>query len=150
MPDWITHLSFGWLVGRSCLKNNLSLVLLGAILPDLFTKWVLIFNRFWEPDLVNSLAISHKPVGAFLLVLLLSMLFKDEVEARKLLLLGVLTHFFLDSFMVGGVELFWPIFTYKIGLRIFWQEDVFPFIFLNSIVLVYIIILKLSKRQILG
>lgn len=108
MPDWLTHTMIGWITGKTT-KQDIALVVIGSLIPDL-VKINLAFTwlRWNSYQVFNPL---HTPIGAFLVVGIITVFFKDARKAFVPLGIGVLTHFILDFFLVhvhGGMRLFFP------------------------------------------
>lgn len=126
MPDLITHSVLVYtLRNRSVKSEELVLLIIGAILPDLVTRpFMIIF-----PPAKYFFHAFHTPVALILIILLISYLFEECYRAKvmKLLSLGVASHLFLDLFQysVGnrGYSWFFPFsyFDFRIGL--FMPED---------------------------
>jgi len=106
MPDLITHVAFTHLVKRPFeLKGNENnifsfrvILYLGAILPDITTRpWYIVFpaTKSWTASL-------HTPFSAILCCALLSLFFHPGIRKKVFLylLLGVILHFFLDTFSI--------------------------------------------------
>lgn len=97
MPDLCSHVLGGYTVGKIIAKGTsvISLVLLGAILPDLYEKPLgLVF-----PHLHYYLLASHSIWVQFCLCMLIAINIKVP-ESRKAfvyLFTGALSHLFLDS-----------------------------------------------------
>lgn len=108
MPDWLTHSLIGWITGKT-LKQDVALVVFGALIPDL-VKISLLFtwlgfnhHQFFEP--------LHTPIGALLVAGIISLFFRDIKTALLALSIGVSTHFILDFLLVhvhGGMKLLYP------------------------------------------
>ena len=108
MPDWTTHVIAGWITGKAT-KSNVSLVVVGSLLPDIF-KIQLIFNVL-QIDTHGFFDPLHTPCGTLLIALLLSLLFKMAGRAFIFLIMGASTHYFLDFFLMhaaGGMKLLFP------------------------------------------
>ena len=124
MPDLISHIGSGYLIGARFKKRGwMTLFLLGVILPDLTTRplYILFESLYWY---VKPL---HTPVGLVLSCWLISALFIEQQRwyVFKALLAGSSVHLFFDLFqrhMHGGYALFFPFSwaTWEFGL--FWPE----------------------------
>ena len=108
MPDWLTHSITGWVIGRAW-KKRVSIVVIGALLPDL-VKIQLIFD-FLNIDTHHFFDALHTPITTIFVALAISTLFPDIMEAFILFYAGALSHYFLDFFLehpYGGMRLFYP------------------------------------------
>jgi hypothetical protein len=109
MPDWLTHTMIGWIIGKTT-KMEVSLIVLGAILPDLkkinlIAIWLgLDYQIFFNPF--------HTPILAFLIAGIIALFFTSSKKAFLALSIGVITHFILDFFLIGitkGIQFLFPI-----------------------------------------
>ena len=109
MPDWISHLLFGLIICHLLSIQKKSLVLLGALLPDLIGKlkmlnylfpgspeWIIPISNFW-----------HTPLPSFISVLLIALFFSyPYLNSVFLIWLGDVSHFLSDettkSFLFNG------------------------------------------------
>lgn len=108
MPDWTTHVIAGWITGKAT-KSDVSLVVAGSLLPDIF-KIQMLFDAlqinthgFFDP--------LHTPCGTLLIALMLSLLFKMAGRAFIFLMMGASTHYLLDFFLMhaaGGMKMLFP------------------------------------------
>ena len=79
MPDLISHIGFGYLVGaRYKSRGWMALFLMATILPDVVTRTVYIVfpSMYW---FIKPL---HTPLGIFLLALLLSGIFEKKIQIK--------------------------------------------------------------------
>lgn len=109
MPDWLTHTLIGWITGKTT-KQEISLVVVGALIPDI-CKLYLLFDILF-PEMTGDFFLPiHTPFGALLIAGGISLLFHDIKKAFIPLILGVATHFILDFFLLnvsGGMPLLFP------------------------------------------
>lgn len=125
MPFGLTHMIFGWVLGKTyeySKKIKLSVIcfgflMFGAVLPDsdFLLDWIL--------GLSTHRTLTHSFLGAaifFCLCLLCinvyNKIFKKNLDSKKLsvfLFVGILSHIFLDM-TIGkpGVPLFFPLHTW--------------------------------------
>ncbi len=109
MPDWFTHSLVGWITGKT-LKLDISLVVAGSLIPDL-VKLSLAF-KWTGLDHLHIFDAFHTPLGAFLVAVLIALLFPRPKLALFFVSIGFVTHFFLDFLLVhvsGGIRLFFPL-----------------------------------------
>lgn len=126
MPDLLTHTLFVYPL-KFKLKNNTPIILLGAILPDVFARilGVLLPHR---TTVSWAQAALHSPVSLIVICYLISLFFQQELRknAFKLLILGSLSHFFLDLFQKTlSVGYFWlfPFSFDSFSFSLIWPND---------------------------
>jgi len=160
MPDLVTHVAFTHLVKRPFeLKGNDKnifsfrvILYLGAILPDITTRpWYIIFpvTKSWTASL-------HTPIGALLVCALLSFFFDQAIQKKVFvyLSLGVILHFFLDTFqhhIIGTNYWLFPFSWQHVGYGLFSPGDIIPlipiWIFIILIMEIAIYLLKNNKGE---
>ena len=92
--------------------RNTVLVMIGAVLPDLFKLYLpLQMLGIYAQD---SLALFHIPVGTLLVCGVCALLFEEGTRVRVFLLFafGMATHYALDVLLIhvsGGLALLWPL-----------------------------------------
>lgn len=126
MPDWMSHLLIGLIFCELFNVRKKSLVLLGTLMPDLISKFFLLFFYlgFWNGVTLDSF---HTPLLCFLSGILIAPLFRyDMVKTVFLISIGWVTHFLFDLTMrhfTVGIRLFFPFSMndYKLGL--IWPEQ---------------------------
>ncbi|MFH1510362.1 MAG: metal-dependent hydrolase [Candidatus Woesearchaeota archaeon] len=113
MPDWLSHVLFALILCLVFGMKRKSFVLVGAIIPDLVGKWqnvMLLFN-FDLSEAYKLLFPFHTPLGSILVLGIIG-LAVNRADVFSLGLLGVASHFFLDSLtyhtMFGQSLLFFP------------------------------------------
>ncbi|MBI5228635.1 hypothetical protein HY991_00885 [Candidatus Micrarchaeota archaeon] len=124
MPDWITHILFAFILA-DLLKEKKSLVLVGAVLPDLFiAPWVFLKN-FGDSDLFFAVfSPTHTPFTSFLLSASFSSFFKKPHKAIALLSFGWASHLFLDLFQAPvGYMLLWPFSYAGFGFNLVYSDN---------------------------
>lgn len=108
MPDWLTHTMIGWITGK-VLKKEVGLVAIGSLIPDLVK-----LNHFalsFEVDLSSIFSPFHTPAGSLLVAGIFSLFFLETKKVFAALVLGVVTHFLLDFFLIGatrGIQFLFP------------------------------------------
>jgi hypothetical protein len=92
--------------------RNTVLVMIGALLPDIFKLYLpLQVIGVYAQD---SLALFHIPVGTLLVCGMCALLFEEGTRVRIFLLFafGMATHYVLDVLLIhvsGGLALLWPL-----------------------------------------
>jgi hypothetical protein len=100
MPSLLAHIFLGMLLASVFRVKNRSILLFGAILPDIKIFLYLLATPLLGLSAANSLIVPvHSPFGSFLLALFYASLLPRVHYARNLFLLclGVVSHFFLDA-----------------------------------------------------
>ncbi|MGZ4849157.1 MAG: metal-dependent hydrolase [Halobacteriota archaeon] len=117
--DWMGHVAFVFIVcALLALKwpvfggRNTVLVMIGALLPDLFKLYLPL--RLIGVHAVDVLALFHIPVGTLLVCGLCALLFETGTRERVFLLFafGMVTHYALDVLLIsvtGGLMLAFPL-----------------------------------------
>lgn len=128
MPDWLTHIVLAAVAVELFSIRNKSLVFLGALLPDLLPKLVLLRLIIPIPELnYTLLSAFHTPFVLFLVTLLIAPLFRYRYRAVvALITLGALTHFLSDALLrhfSGGVALLYPLSLKHYTLNLVWPEQ---------------------------
>ena len=124
MPDWITHILLAFVLA-DLLGQRKSLVLIGAVLPDVLIAPFVLFRG--APELAYAFySIFHTPFASLTLAASASSAFKKQWKAFSLLALGVASHFALDIFQApGGYQLLWPLSTAGFGFDLFYSDSLF-------------------------
>jgi hypothetical protein len=115
MPDWLSHVLLGLVICEIFNIRKKSLVLIGAVLPDILRLSKLL--TFFPVDSSSTYKIFfplHTPIGSLVLACLVALLFDYKyVAAVWLLSIGWISHFFLDVFQrhlgFGENLLFFPL-----------------------------------------
>lgn len=142
MPDWITHLCFAYIISTIIgIKENRSLVYVGAVLPDICKLSILFgpFVGFTNAD--NFFFPLHTVLGVMLTGALISSLFRDLEwkRAYKLVLIGAFSHLFLDSLLHPFGKTFWffyPFWMDYVNFGIIWADSYVPAIISVSAVII--------------
>ncbi len=146
MPDWMSHLLISLIVAELFNIEKKSLVLLGALIPDLLSK---VFLLYFYLDTFKDLSFSsfHTPLVCFILTILIAPLFKyDKVKTVFLINIGLITHFLSDLTMrhfTSGMNLFFPLSIKSYKLDLIWPEQS---IYVLIASLVVFIIIKIIKK----
>lgn len=130
MPDWLTHVVIGLILIEIFNVRKKSLVLLGAIIPDILPKLVLLRLLIPIPEVSTGILKSlHTPFILFLFTLLVAPLFKYDYKKVVLWLnLGTLSHFLFDFTLRhlhpnSGMRLLYPFSLEKFSLNLVWPEQ---------------------------
>ncbi len=128
MPDLLVHVLVPWCAlklfqlrfGRPS-NGVIALVLLGAVFPDLAALQYL-GGRVWGYHVADLVLPLHTLVGAALVAGVGALWFTDSFRAWCWIMLGVCSHFALDSLLVhaaGGMVLLFPVvwvWDFQLGL----------------------------------
>lgn len=150
MPDWLSHLVVGLIIAELFNVRKKSLVLLGALLPDVLTKLSL---AFFYMDAAKNFTLSsfHTPVMCFLIAIAITPLFKyNRLKVFYLVSIGVISHFLADltlKHLTGGMRLFFPFSSNTYILNWMWPEQSFYFILVSLAVYLFILIYKNSTTH---
>lgn len=150
MPDWLTHLVIAAVSAEIVNTRKKSLVLLGAILPDLLPKLMLLRLFIQLPNIDYSvLSAFHTPFVLFLVICLMTLLFKyDYIKVVALLSLGAGTHFVADTLLIhftGGVHLLYPFSLHPFRFDLFWPDQ--PWAVLLPMMLIYVLIMLIKWKK---
>lgn len=125
MPDLITHTAVAYFAVRPFKLFPRQIVFfVGTILPDVITRPIYILKPDWYPFTVAM----HTPAFCIVTCLLLAEFFSDTIRGsiRKMLLLGIALHFFLDLFQKHlGMGYLWgfPFSWRSFELGLWWPEQ---------------------------
>lgn len=131
MPEWATHALLGLVIAEIFGVRKKSIVMLGALLPDILVKLVLIRLFLPIPNVDYSiLGSGHTPFVFLLLSVLICPLFRyDHIKIILWMNLGALTHFLADATLRhisdGGVRLLYPLTTKMYTLSLIWPDDTY-------------------------
>ena len=153
MPEWVTHVLIGLVLAELLFIPKRSVVLLGAILPDLFAKLVLLRLFIPIPHWNYSfLSMAHTPFVLFLVCLLLAPLFRYEY--RKIvywLMVGGLSHIFSDMllkhYLGGGMALLFPFSNMKFSLGLFWPDESYLLLYIMILIYLCILFFKYERKK---
>ena len=146
MPDWMSHLLIGLIFCELFSVKKKSLLLFGALMPDLISKLFLLsfylgFNVFF------SLGSFHTPIMCFLLSFLIAPLFRyDRIKTVLLINLGLITHFLSDLTMrhfTSGQRLFFPFSMEVYRVDLLWPEQS---IYIIMVSLIIYILIRIAKK----
>jgi len=116
-------------------------LLIGTLLPDVDTSRSRIGRKFYFRPLqwfVKHRGIFHSLVFG---LIIFGIIYSFNVSAGFGFFTGWILHLFLDCFTKAGVQVFWPIYNKKVGLRILksgglFEEILFVLLLLIDIFLV--------------
>lgn len=146
MPDWMSHLLIGLIISELFNIKKKSLVLLGALAPDLLPKIHLLYIHLNLPSIVSFTPI-HTPFMVFLISVLIAPIFRyNRFKTILLFNIGALSHFVSDlsmkHFVIVGTRLFYPITNKNFTLNLIWPDQSIFILFSALIIYVAIRILK--------
>ncbi len=146
MADLLTHVLVAYTLGivlswkyRWIKSHHVTMMMVGAAIPDLVRIRLLIPSHAIE-DLLG-IPFSWDPIhtlgGSILIVLILTMLFKEDAnsEGSKRLFLvlfaGMVSHLFLDALLITAsghtYAIFWPLTDYRPVISgVYLSTDVLP------------------------
>ncbi len=145
MPDWVSHLLIGLIFVELFNIRKKSLVLLGALMPDLISKLFLLFFYLGFRNIVG-LDSFHTPTVCFLMSIFISPLFRYErIRTIFLVNIGLATHFLSDLLIrhfTSGIRLLFPFSMgiYNVGL--FWPEQSIYVLMASLIIYILIRVVK--------
>ena len=151
MPDWISHVLIGLIICEIFRIKPKSLVLLGALLPDIILKVELIHNFIPIGDNLFWLFMPlHTPIGNLLVTFLLLPVFNyNKKKTFFLITIGWISHLLSDMmtkhFIIGQFLLF-PLSWKTSGFGMVWPEEFY--LILIPLLVVYLIFLTLISRHI--
>ena len=127
MPDWLTHILIALIISGLLGVKKKSLVVLGALLPDLIVKSSLLGFFVHLPNTFNyMIGAFHTPIMSFLLSMAIAPLFKfDYLKTLLLINIGLVSHISADLLMRhfdGGQMLFYPFSFKPYTLNVLWAE----------------------------
>lgn len=149
MPDLMSHLLIGLILTELFNVKKKSIVLLGALIPDLLSKMSLLF-AYLQIHHTMRWDSFHTPFMAFLLGILVSAFFRyDNLNVIIYFNIGSMSHFISDltirHFGEGGTRLLFPFSIKSYSLNLLWPEQ--SIYVLIAAALIYLII-KISRRKI--
>jgi len=136
LSDWITHIGVAYGPGRGLFKQHLRLVLLGAVLPDAGTPFVVLANIVQAyPGVVESyMQPLQAPLPTLLFAATVALLTPTFGRSFLALALGVLTHYILDLSQIrygGGIYLLYPLNFWSPSMNLYWPETAINLILLG-------------------
>ncbi|MDI6655375.1 MAG: hypothetical protein QME59_05755 [Candidatus Hydrothermarchaeota archaeon] len=154
MPDWVSHVLIGLIICELFNVKKKSLVLLGALLPDLI-RYTYLPAAFLNlpPSTINYMdwfvVVAHLPVGIFLLTLFVSSFFSYNYKrTASLISAGWISHLsadFTTKHFNGGYSFLFPYSFQKYELDLLWTEQYYIVLMLSAAAL---LLIKLTKKSI--
>ena len=147
MPDLMSHLLIGLILAELFNIKKKSIVVLGALTPDLLAKIHLIYFYLGiNPSILFTSF--HTPLMLFLVSLLLAPLFMyDSLKFIISFNIGsmseILSDLTMKHFTVSGSRLFFPFSMKNFTLNLIWPEQ--SFYILAVCILIYLAIKFLKK-----
>jgi len=142
MPDLLTHIIIGLIIAK-IFNLKKSLVLIGAILPDMIYKVNLLryFIHLPENFIQFALLPFHSPIGLIIITILLSYLFRyPKKKTITQISIGWLSHLILDltnkHFLVNQVYPFLPFIYMPLEVGWFWPHQYYYLLAFSIILLV--------------
>ncbi|MFH1052977.1 MAG: hypothetical protein V1740_01035 [Candidatus Woesearchaeota archaeon] len=104
MPDWISHLMLGLILAKVFRVKKKSLVLLGAILPDILFQFYHLSLFFKIPENTEWLLVGfHQPFAMIILSLVIPFFFKHGyIKSFFMLTIGWIGHVVIDIINVAS------------------------------------------------
>lgn len=148
MPDLMSHLLIALILAEIFSIKKKSLVVLGALLPDLLSKGHLIYLHLGMAPSFSFVPF-HTPAMIFLISLLIAPMFRySKSKTIFLINLGALSHFLSDltmkHFAIIGSRLFFPFSMSNYTLNLIWPEK--SIYILIASLMIYILIRFIKKR----
>ena len=148
MPDWMSHLIIGLIIAELFSIRKKSLVIFGALVPDILSKIHLAYFYLGIPEIVifNSF---HTPIMVFLFSLLIAPLFMyDKIKTVLFFNIGGMSHFLTDltmkHFVIIGSRLLFPFSNKNYTFNLVWPEQSL-YILIGSLI-VYLTIRFVKKH----
>ncbi len=147
LPDLLSHALLAFVLA-GVLGKRVSLVILGALLPDLVSKVYVIARFFVDQKFLEAFVYpSHTPAAGLLLSFGIAPFFTGKrLENFAAISIGVASHFALDL-LQGPIKykLLWPLSDAGFTLNVFYPDD--PVLLYATIILAAgYVILKRCKR----
>ena len=156
MVDWLSHVLLAWIICQILsLKfkffggKNTAIVMVGALIPDLI-KFGLLF-QWMDIDIWAFIVPLHTPAGAIVSAAVISLFFEEKMNAFKLLLFGVATHFLFDlplAHVSGGMRMLFPFHWAQYQVYIIPTDDYIVPILASAIALVIYVVKRSSGSSI--
>ena len=145
MPDLLTHVVVALILVKLFSIKKKSLVLLGAVLPDIMYKLSLLGFFFRIPENIFQFGLLpfHSPIGLMIVTIFLAFLFKyPRLKTIALVSLGWVSHLLLDMtnkhYLIKQTYLMLPFSYESIEFGWFWQDE-YLLLIVSSIVILAII-----------
>lgn len=150
MPDLMSHLIIGLILAELFSVRKKSLVVLGAISPDVLSHLDIMYTYFDVPRILNFNSF-HTPFMSFLISLLISAFFiYPKYKTILLFNLGSMSEYLSDllvkHFTGAGTRFFFPFSLYNYSLSLVWSNDSI-YILITCLVIYATIKLVKKKRK---
>lgn len=152
MPSWIVHIGTSYLFFKKSKYCDFRLIIIGAILPDIFRFTYVIFLDVFDfkPEfIITYFEPFATPFMTLFLALIVSLFTKRPLKSFIILFLLSIFHFFLDSFQkqIGYYNLFLYPFSFKnINFELLMIDHPF-FIILNFLFLPILIYMLIRQKN---
>jgi|SRR3989338_1225568 len=148
MPDLMSHLLIGLILAELLNTKKKSLVVLGALMPDLISKIHLVYFYFGFPHSISFYNF-HTPLMAFLLSVLIAPLFEySSLRTVFYFNIGSISHFLSDltmkHFTLTGTPLFFPFLRHGYTLNLVWPEQS---IYILAATLAVYAVIKFTRKR---
>jgi hypothetical protein len=157
MPDLLTHILIAWTLAELFNIQKKSIVILGAILPDIIYK-ISILNLFFNfglsPNyLTFGLLPFHSPIGLIIVSILLCYFFiYPKIKFFLIISLGWTSHILIDLFnkhyLMKQTYLFAPFSFKAVEFGLFWQDEyILPLVISSFLLILVLFIKKISSQK---
>jgi len=154
MPDWISHILIALIISELCNIDKKSLVILGALLPDLLGKMVLFVNIFHLPRDILYWFFNpfHTPIGCVLVTFLIISFFKyNQRKAFWYITIGWVSHLLSDMLnkhiLIGQNMFLFPLSWKNFEFGLIWAEQYYMALIPLSIIYLFILFIKHKKSK---
>ena len=153
MPDWVIHIGAGYLLARIIDKEEVSLALVGAILPDVISRFEGIMIDFFHLYIFENYSFGcfHTPFMLACMSLAIALFTVRPGRAFSVVFGMCLLHIFLDMLEVHvpgvGVLLFWPISYQPYSFDIFYFKGI-GYLLVYGLFLLVLLSALIQKRSI--
>lgn len=156
MVDWLSHVLLAWIICQILsLKfkffgsRNTAIVMIGALIPDII-KMGLLF-KWMGIDIWDFIVPLHTPAGAVISAAVIALFFEEHMNAFKLLLFGMATHFLFDlplAHVSGGMLMLFPVHWGHYQVSIIPTDDcIVPILASVLAVVIYIVKSRVSAQN---
>lgn len=151
MPDLLGHLFIGLILAELFNARKKSLIVLGALAPDLLSKLDLIYFYFNIPK-VMQFSSFHTPMMMVLVSILIVPLFRySGIKTVISFNIGSVSEFLSDliirHFSKSGTRFLFPFSLHNYTLSLIWSDD--TIFVLAAVILIYISLIYLKKERVI-
>lgn len=152
VPDLLGHLFIGLILAELFNARKKSLIVLGALAPDLLSKLDLIYFYFDIPKVIQFSSF-HTPMMMLLVSILIAPLFRySGIKTIIGFNIGSMSHFLLDlvnrHFSRSGTRFLFPFSLHNYTLNLIWSDD--TIFVLGAVILIYVVLIYLKKKRIIN